>query len=138
MSQQHATLVRITNHKITTLLLTNHYHHHHQHYHHVHYHYHDHQTQRPPSNGWLFLTSGPAIEVAADGGTTRLGATQWATRIVDGGSLELSTMTTSDDGRERVAQRMENVAHEVRHRQAEVEALQAKQMALTTAMEEVA
>ena len=93
---------------------------------------------------WLFLTSVDPIEVA-HGATIKLGekiswsghTRQWATRQLDGGVLELSMVTSSDEGREKVAQRMESVAHEVASRKADLEALKAKQLALTTAMEEV-
>ena len=53
------------------------------------------------------------------------------------GPLELSIVVTSDDGRERVEQRMDNVAHVLVQRRAEVEALKAQQAKLLAAMEEV-
>ena len=56
---------------------------------------------------------------------------------MDGGILELSMVTTTDDAPERLAQRMDNMSNEIRHREQEVEALKAQQQGLITAMEEV-
>ena len=89
-----------------------------------------------PTNGWLFLTSGAAIEVAA-GAAVDFGGRQWATRLVGANSLQLSIMSTTDDGRQRVADRMEGVAHEVAKRMEDVEALKARRMKLTADMEQV-
>ena len=72
----------------------------------------------------------------AAGATVEFGGRQWATRLV-GSSLELSVVTTNDDGRQRVEKRMEGVAHEVLKRTEDVEALKAKQMKLAADMEEV-
>ena len=41
-----------------------------------------------------------------------LGGRKWATRQLPDGALELSIVTASDDGRQRVAQRMDAAAHE--------------------------
>ena len=72
-----------------------------------------HSHARPrPINGWLFLTSGASIEVV-DGATIDLGGKQWGVRMSEDGPIELSRATNSDDGRARVAQWMDCVAHEV-------------------------
>ena len=52
-------------------------------------------------------------------------------------SLELSILTTNDDGLQRVAKQMEGVVHEVAKRTEDVEALKAKQMKLAADTEEV-
>ena len=72
-----------------------------------------------------------------DGTTIDLGGKQWGMRMTEDGPIELSRATTSDDGRVRVAQRMDSIAHEVVQRKAELEALKAQKVELDLAMEKV-
>ena len=95
-----------------------------------------HLKTRPTNDGYLFLTSGLPLKVAA-GAVVELGGRKWATRQLPDGALELSIVTASDDGRQRVAQRMDATAHEQKQRQAEVEALKLQQTQLMADMEEV-
>ena len=73
----------------------------------------------------------------ADGSTIELGARQWVARFVDADNPELTSCEISNNGRQCVVQRMHSVAHELKHRSAEVEALKARQSSLTAVMEEV-
>ena len=91
---------------------------------------------RPTTNGWLFLTSGTSIEVV-DGAAIQLGGKRWVAQLTDDGPLELSCATISDNGFECVAERMDNVAHELVQRRAEIEALKLQQKILLAEMEEV-
>ena len=94
------------------------------------------QHSRPSPDGWLFLTSGLPMAVAP-GAQIDLGGRKWDTQQMDDGALLLFTATADDNGREQVSKRMDDVAHEVRQRKIEVEALEVQKAKLMAAMEEV-
>ena len=73
----------------------------------------------------------------AVGTAIKLGGRSWTTQQAGDGSLILSISTADDDGRQRVDERMDGVAHEVRQRKTEMEALAAQQAHLMAAMHEV-
>ena len=71
------------------------------------------------------------------GATIKLGGRSWTTQQAGDGSLILSIASADDNGRQRVAQRMENVSHEMKQRRLEFQALAEQQAKLMSAMEEV-
>ena len=73
----------------------------------------------------------------ADGGEVSLGGRTWTARLAEDAALQLTIVTPSDNGRERVAQRVAGNKHEVQQRNLEIEALGEQQVQLVAAIEEV-
>ena len=62
---------------------------------------------RPAGPGFILSFAGAAaVEVRAGGEEVKLGGRAWTAHVIDGDTLQLTNVTPSDNGRERVEQRV--------------------------------
>ena len=94
-------------------------------------------SSRGDGQGYIFMTDGTAGRLQVqDGAAVELGGRLWVAAHTEAG-LCLSIVTAHDDGRQRVAQRVEDNTNEVQHRKLEIEALRALRRQLLLTLEEV-